>query len=84
LKFVFGNGQTPGLVLKYCETFDEKSMVHSLGIHFGVSEWQQDFKKKLEFIESLDEEQEETDGIEEEIEVNKLENLNDQVEKVVS
>ena len=59
-------------------------MVHSLGIHFGVSEWQQDFKKKLEFIESLDEEQEETDGIEEEIEVNKLENLNDQVEKVVS
>ena len=59
-------------------------MVHSLGIHFGVSEWQQDFKKKLEFIESLDEEQEEViDGIGEEIEVNKLENLNDQVEKVV-
>ena len=58
-------------------------MIHSLGIHFGVSEWQQDFKKKFEFIESLDEEEEETiPVVGEEIEVKKLENLNDQVEKV--
>ncbi len=58
-------------------------MIHSLGIHFGVSEWQQDFKKKFEFIEPLDEEQEETiPVVGEEIEVKKLENLNDQVEKV--
>ena len=59
-------------------------MIHSLGIHFGVSEWQQDFKKKFEFIESLDEEEEESiPVVGEEIEVKKLENFNDQVEKVV-
>ena len=54
MKCVFGNGQTPGLVLKHCKTLDEKSMIHSLGIHFGVSEWQQDFKTKFEFSESFD------------------------------
>lgn len=60
-------------------------MIHSLGIHFGVSEWQEDFKKKFVFIELLDEEQEETSDVivvAEEVEASKLENLNVQVEKV--
>ena len=38
---------TPGLVLKHCETNEEKSMVHGLGIRLGITEWQEDFQKKL-------------------------------------
>ena len=85
MKFVFGNGQTPSLVLKYCETFEERSVIHSLGIHFGVPEWQQDFMKKFEFVQSHDEEQEEAvDTVKNEVETNlkKLEKSPHQVEKV--
>ena len=59
-------------------------MIHSLGIHFGVSEWQHDFKTKFEFSESFDLEEE--DEIEtatvKKVKVKELEkNEADQVEK---
>ena len=83
MKFVFGNGQTPSLVLKYCETFEERSVIHSLGIHFGVSEWQQDFMKKFEFVHSSNEEQDEVvDTVRNEVKIKKLEKSPDQVDKV--
>ena len=84
MKFVFGNSQAPSLVLQYCETFEERSCIQSLGIHFGVSEWQQDFMRKFEFIQSRDEEQEDViDAGREEVELKKLEKPPGQVEKVV-
>lgn len=85
MKFVFGNGQTPSLVLEYCETFEETSVIHSLGIHFGVSEWQQDFMKKFELVESRDEEQEEAvDIVRNEDEIRNLEESPGQVGKVLT
>ena len=58
-------------------------MIHSLGIHFGVPEWQQDFMKKFEFVQSHDEEQEEAvDTVKNEVETKKLEKSPHQVEKV--
>lgn len=70
------------MVLKYCETFGEKSMIHSFGINFGISEWQQDFMKKFEFIDSFNEEP--VDGIivGEEIKEKELEHLNNQIKQV--
>lgn len=47
LKHVFGHTTAPGLVLKHCETYEEKSKIHNLGICLGITEWQEDFKKKL-------------------------------------
>ena len=55
-------------------------MIHSLGIHFGVSEWQQDFKKK--FCESSDFKEEEIEATtENEVKINELEK--DKVDKVI-
>ena len=57
-------------------------MIHSLGIHFGVSEWQQDFKKKFEFCESSDFKEEEIEATtENEVKINELEK--DKVDKVI-
>ncbi|XP_028393815.1 uncharacterized protein LOC114518092 [Dendronephthya gigantea] len=81
LKFVFGNTQTQEMVLKYCETFDEKAMFHFFGINFGVLEWKQDFMKKFEFIKSFDVEEEDGIIVGEEIKEKKLEHLNNQVKK---
>ena len=45
---MLGHSNAPGLILKHCGTFDEKSMMYGLGVCLGITEWQEEFKTRFE------------------------------------